>query len=312
MSEGRRAREIIDSYPPTNENYFKAIESLKSRFGRVELLIEYYVLESCILEDIFRVWLRNPIVIPNGDSSKNVYRREIKKIIFFKTEIEGEERIRLAKTDFAPKVRYNERKEKISRSYATATDLFSGGVEKMKKMDNCIFCDKRHESKECYHAKKLGFEQKQEILKNKRCCFTCLKFGHQSKVCKSNVQCLLCNKRHWALMCPELPSNKMRVKTPDLEEKRDAGGKTRRVRALIDIGSQRSYLLKTTAHEMNLKPIEMKNIIPSVFGGSTLQKQDHRVYEITLQNVNRGFSFDIQVLDQPIICGKIPRINKGI
>ncbi|GFY58614.1 uncharacterized protein TNIN_223291 [Trichonephila inaurata madagascariensis] len=95
------------------------------------------------------------------------------------------------------------------------------GLEKMKKLDHCIFCEKRHKSKECYHDKKLDFEQKQEILKNKRCCFTCLNFGPQSKVCKSNVQCLLCNKRHWALMCPELPSNKMRVKTPDLEEKRD-------------------------------------------------------------------------------------------
>ncbi|GFV91496.1 hypothetical protein TNCV_2384561 [Trichonephila clavipes] len=34
-------------------------------------------------------------------------------------------------------------------------------------------------------------------------------------------KCLLCNKQHWALMCPELSSNKIRVKTPDLEEKRD-------------------------------------------------------------------------------------------
>ncbi|GFY40163.1 hypothetical protein TNIN_11811 [Trichonephila inaurata madagascariensis] len=60
-----------------------------------------------------------------------------------------------------------------------------------------------------------------EIWKNKRCCFTCLKFGHQSKVYKSTVQCLLCNIPHWALMCPELPSNKMRVKTSDLKEKLD-------------------------------------------------------------------------------------------
>ncbi|GFQ65924.1 DUF1758 domain-containing protein [Trichonephila clavata] len=134
-------------------------------------------------------------------------------------------------------------------------------------------------------------------------------------------------------MCPELPSNKTRVKTPDLEEKLKvslsnhlaakevlkagevnikAGGKKRRVRSLIDSISQRSCLLKKTAQEMNLKPVEMKNIIHSVFGGSTLQKQDHRLYEITLQNVNSGLRFDIQVLDQPIICGKISRINKGI
>ncbi|GFU75375.1 DUF1758 domain-containing protein [Trichonephila clavipes] len=90
------------------------------------------------------------------------------------------------------------------------------------------------------------------------------------------------------------------------------GGKTQRVRALIDSGSQRSYLLKKIAHEMNLKPIEMKNLIHSVFGSSTLQKQVHRVYETTLQNVDSGFSFDIRVLDQPIIGEKIPRINKGL
>ncbi|GFT28909.1 uncharacterized protein TNCV_3585971 [Trichonephila clavipes] len=38
-----RAKEIIDDYPPTAENYTKAIESLKARFGREELLLEYYV-----------------------------------------------------------------------------------------------------------------------------------------------------------------------------------------------------------------------------------------------------------------------------
>nr|XP_042910986.1 uncharacterized protein LOC122272054 [Parasteatoda tepidariorum] len=82
---GSRAREVIESFPPTAENYKKAIDELKSRFGRDELLIEYYVqshlrsleslglasekyeailfplVESCIPEDLMRVWLRNPI-----------------------------------------------------------------------------------------------------------------------------------------------------------------------------------------------------------------------------------------------------------
>ncbi|GFV93355.1 hypothetical protein TNCV_3685781 [Trichonephila clavipes] len=38
VSEERRAREIINSYPPINENYSKPIGSLKSRFGKDELL----------------------------------------------------------------------------------------------------------------------------------------------------------------------------------------------------------------------------------------------------------------------------------
>ncbi|GFY37665.1 uncharacterized protein TNIN_71861 [Trichonephila inaurata madagascariensis] len=42
VREGTRALEITDNYPPTNENYSKAIKSLKSRFGKGELLIEYY------------------------------------------------------------------------------------------------------------------------------------------------------------------------------------------------------------------------------------------------------------------------------
>ncbi|GFW36398.1 uncharacterized protein TNCV_3713161 [Trichonephila clavipes] len=45
MSPGTRAKEIIDGYPPTAENYTKAIESLKARLGREELLAEYYVRE---------------------------------------------------------------------------------------------------------------------------------------------------------------------------------------------------------------------------------------------------------------------------
>ncbi|GFY75799.1 hypothetical protein TNIN_42971 [Trichonephila inaurata madagascariensis] len=114
----------------------------------------FLLVESRISEGIFRVWLRNPIVILNGDTSNNVHTEKLKKLLlFYKTKIE--ERIRFVKTDFAPIVRYNERKEKRSRSsYATATDLFSGGVEKGNNFDNCIFCEKCHESKEYCHAKR--------------------------------------------------------------------------------------------------------------------------------------------------------------
>ena len=42
---GSRAREIVESFPPTCENYSKAVASLKARFGREELLVEVYVRE---------------------------------------------------------------------------------------------------------------------------------------------------------------------------------------------------------------------------------------------------------------------------
>ncbi|GBM68037.1 hypothetical protein AVEN_75877-1 [Araneus ventricosus] len=42
---GSRAREVVESFPPTGENYAKAVDSLKARFGREDLLVEVYVRE---------------------------------------------------------------------------------------------------------------------------------------------------------------------------------------------------------------------------------------------------------------------------
>lgn len=40
-----RAHELVKSYPPTGENYEKVIVSLKSRFGRDDIIVEFYVRE---------------------------------------------------------------------------------------------------------------------------------------------------------------------------------------------------------------------------------------------------------------------------
>jgi hypothetical protein len=40
-----RAREVVESFPPIGSNYSKAMECLKARFGREELLVEFYVRE---------------------------------------------------------------------------------------------------------------------------------------------------------------------------------------------------------------------------------------------------------------------------
>ncbi|CAH2990102.1 unnamed protein product [Chilo suppressalis] len=37
------ARQLVETYPPSGENYYKAIEALKARFARDDVLIETYV-----------------------------------------------------------------------------------------------------------------------------------------------------------------------------------------------------------------------------------------------------------------------------
>ncbi|GBN84227.1 hypothetical protein AVEN_72093-1 [Araneus ventricosus] len=45
MLPGTRARELMESYPLTSDNYQKAVSALKDRFGKKELLTEIYVRE---------------------------------------------------------------------------------------------------------------------------------------------------------------------------------------------------------------------------------------------------------------------------
>lgn len=49
MIPNSRAADLVNSYPPTKDNYDKVIDSLKSRFGKDELLVEVYVRELLTL-----------------------------------------------------------------------------------------------------------------------------------------------------------------------------------------------------------------------------------------------------------------------
>ena len=45
MEKGSKAEGVVEGYPTTAENYEKAFNSIKNRFGRNELLVEYYTRE---------------------------------------------------------------------------------------------------------------------------------------------------------------------------------------------------------------------------------------------------------------------------
>ncbi|EZA46873.1 hypothetical protein X777_01079, partial [Ooceraea biroi] len=49
MMVDSRASELVKSFPPTGENYTKAIASLKNHFGRDDIIVEFYVRELLTL-----------------------------------------------------------------------------------------------------------------------------------------------------------------------------------------------------------------------------------------------------------------------
>lgn len=62
--KGSRAREVVESFPVTAENYEQAIDCLRARFGREDVLIEVYVREllSLVLSNVLGQEHKLPIV----------------------------------------------------------------------------------------------------------------------------------------------------------------------------------------------------------------------------------------------------------
>ncbi|UYV83961.1 hypothetical protein LAZ67_X000712 [Cordylochernes scorpioides] len=79
-------------------------------------------------------------------------------------------------------------------------------------------------------------------------------------------------------------------------------------RAIIDTGSQRSYILHSTAMEMEYEQSRREFFRHSLFGGSSTDVVEHDVYTIHLSDINNSYRCEFEALGQPLICGSIPPV----
>ncbi|GBO46822.1 hypothetical protein AVEN_4161-1, partial [Araneus ventricosus] len=383
MLPDTRARELMESYPLTSDNYQKAVSALKDRFGKKELLTEIYVrellklimsnvqshgkdklslsklfdkieshlrslesmgidqeknaawlypmVESCLSTDILRAWQRSPQFNKN-DKEKETQSRLSNLLEFLRKEVENEERVKLVRNTFGtPFVPREERgggaKPKAGKGpVPTAAGLFTA------KGHKCAFCGKAHESKECLIARSLSLQERVNKLKEGKCCLKCLSPGHFAKGCKAFIRCILCGKSHPVILCHDLPAKKepesqgqelvsvqsnlskpscmSEVVLMTLIVEISNGVSKRKVRCLLDSGSQRSYILKSTAEALNLKSTSSENIAHTLFGGATTDARCHKKYSVKLSPLGKGTFFEFNFLEQEVICGNMPRLPK--
>lgn len=389
-SPNSRAKELVESYPATAENYPKVIQSLKERFGQKDMLVEVYIrellslvmqnansryecslsslydrleshlraldslgvvtemydamlfplVESSIPEDLLRIWQRQSVDKTPKDRLKNLMK-------FLRHEITNEERISIAAEGFDTKRFKKPTERKINQKHeeriSTATDLFAVKETKVNRL--CCFCDGKHISNECFKARDMSLAQKRKVLSDKRCCFSCLVPGHTSRNCKVAVKCLMCQKKHFTIMCADLHVNNAEknerkgingaefapvkvadrsveslhsssLRSPDvflqtLDVNLRNKQMNRRVRAIIDTGAQKSYILKSTAIEMGYEPIKEELLSHRLFGGDITKACQHKCYCIYLGNLDGRYQCSLEALDQNMICGDIPSIDNG-
>ena len=79
---------------------------------------------------------------------------------------------------------------------------------------------------------------------------------------------------------------------------------------MIDRGSQRSYILKSTAQELGFDVLRSERLIHSLFGGHCTSEKNHNCYEVRLSQ--NDYTCKIEVLDQPQICSDISPVVNGL
>ncbi|GFX09994.1 uncharacterized protein TNCV_4101331 [Trichonephila clavipes] len=88
-------------------------------------------------------------------------------------------------------------------------------------------------------------------------------------------------------------------------------GNSKLVRAILDTGSQKSYISEYAAKFIGLKSIGKETITHGLFGGHKMTEV-HNKYLINLRSYDGKYSFIMEVNDQKNICLGISRINDSL
>lgn len=319
------------------ETKLRALESLGVTEDKYVSII-FPLVESSLPPEILKVWERDREKTPKGKSDLNSI------LDFLKNEVLSEERIILARSSFC----YDKIKKPLKTNISdipTCSDLYSGDKHRYKPTfktfeDLCLFCNKGHLTDKCFKANTLSYEDKKNLVMKRGACLICLRKGHISKFCKARVKCLICNRRHLMVMCQQIPSqvkDDKEAELPDIKSNTSVltsqatrlvegnsevllqtllirvrfGTRERVVRAIIDTGSEKTYLTDDIITFLKCENVGNLKLIHKLFGGVKTKEKLHRKYKVNLSSVDDMYNCDVYCLSESVICTDVKTIPKG-
>ena len=82
-------------------------------------------------------------------------------------------------------------------------------------------------------------------------------------------------------------------------------------RVLIDDGSQRSYIKKSTASLLHMKAFGVEALRTSVFGGAITEIKNHNKYKTRIFDVDGKVSRDFTLLEEEKVVSSVPKVSSG-
>nr|XP_040241675.2 uncharacterized protein LOC120961733 [Anopheles coluzzii] len=207
----------------------------------------------------------------------------------------------------------------------------------------CLFCNRAHRHHECPTFKQFTLALRNAKVKELKLCYNCLRPGHRSNNCSSNRTCIKCQRKHHTLLHeepPELPDTQAQMASPiqsmrfeqqaqasnhptsnaavpysrPLEQRtamlmtalvnlRDESNRTIPCRALLDCGSQVSFISKAMADRL-LTP-RIPTLVP-ITGVGTVKTCAREKFVVNIESRYSTFSTTAECLVIPKVTGIIP------
>ena len=236
---------------------------------------------------------------------------------FLRKEISRRERSQTFTKSLAPKTNNSEQK----RSRPTVSALVSPAAA---DTPGCGVCGRTHATDKCWDLTQATIADRRTKIKTAGLCFRCLKKGHRARRCQH--RCAICEGAHHSLVCEgtsptaAAPS----AATPDAQivavsctsttvlqtaivSVCASDGSTHRVTALLDSGSDRSYVSSTLARRLQPPMVGRQRVCYAPFGSSQAgTPQERELLAVPFVDLN-GCKFAINCLNVPTICAALRR-----
>jgi hypothetical protein len=89
------------------------------------------------------------------------------------------------------------------------------------------------------------------------------------------------------------------------------GERDRKVRVLMELGSQLSYVKKGTARCMKYAPNGEEELIQGLFGGEMTKPRHHFRYNIRLRSLDNKYACNFEELHEEDFCSRVPALPLG-
>ncbi|UYV84326.1 hypothetical protein LAZ67_X001851 [Cordylochernes scorpioides] len=268
----------------------------------------YPLMESSLPLELIKIWQRSRTPFKERDYSEieagiehsgaKAFDKLEGLIEFLKQEVKNAERLSFVAKGFEPSLPLKQgKRENNPPKIHTASALFVG-----KTNLPCLFCDK---DKLCcwerphFEIMCRGTSHRQENLNWRSDNRSRNSLAEQNEGKNEPV----------TAMANQVCTNNISLMT--LIVKIKGPKRSKMVRVLLDSGSQKSYIRRSLAKELDLPKAGEVKLNKFLFGGQTTGEKAHSIFYFQLDNVDERKAFKMEALEETIICGDISPVETG-